>query len=314
MWLYAPGADRQLVSLMRWREHTNDPDVLRVLLWLDGFPITTAAVRDSVSNSLSVMTRTLESELVAEASRRGLNPAAEREAAVSSIASTLAAKRGPALPRRVRMRASERTSAVEVLLRLFAFGETLDTTEEAARTVEQVLGVSPGRSQRVNGAGPWLVGPAQDLLDAAQFLSLPTMARIAETTARELESARHLVAMLFKFLPLVARTICAVSDDSNYAGMEGIGSLDELPEFALLLVAIVIGMIRAGWQENLHMIATALEPFPDLAADIRRVLQIPASKVEENLKNQPPGVERQAPLLINAAVDGKLDQAPHRRR
>ncbi|MER6425782.1 hypothetical protein [Streptomyces sp. NPDC001137] len=315
VWLYPPGAERQLVSLMRWREHTKDPNVLRVLLWLDGFPIATSAVRESVSASLSTMTQTLERELKAEAARRGLDPASEREAALNSIASTLAARRGPhALPRPVRVTASERTNAVELMLRLFAYGETLDTTEEQAATVERVLGVSPGRRQRVDGDGPWLVGPAQDLFDAAQVISVPRMAEtLVDATDSELESARQLVAMLFRFLPLVARTIGAVFGNDNYAGMEGMGHLDDHPEFVMLLVPMVIGMIRAGWQENLDTIATALEPFPALTAEIRRVLDMPSNEVESNLKGQPAAVQRRAHLLIDAALDGKLDQAPHRR-
>src|ERR1700677_2575376 len=43
IWRYPPGADRQLLALLGWREHTKDPDVLQVLLWLDGFPISAAA-------------------------------------------------------------------------------------------------------------------------------------------------------------------------------------------------------------------------------------------------------------------------------
>ncbi|MFM9760769.1 hypothetical protein [Streptomyces scabiei] len=315
VWLYPPGTERQLVSLMRWREHTKDRNVLRVLLWLDGFPIATSAVRESVSASLSTMTQTLERELDAEAARRGLDPASEREAALNSIASTLAARRGPnALPRPVRVTASERTNAVELLLRLFAFGETPDTTEEEAATVERVLGVSPGRRQRVNGGGPWLVGPAQDLLDAAQVISVPRMAEtLVDAADAELESARQLVAMLFRFLPLVARMIGAVFGNDNYAGMEGVGHLDDHPEFVMLLVPMVVGMIRAGWQENLDTIATALEPFPALTAEIRRVLDMPSHEVESNLEGQPAAVQRRAHLLIDAALDGKLEQAPHRR-
>lgn len=200
------------------------------------------------------------------------------------------------------------------MLRLFAFGETLDTTEEEAATVERVLGVSSGRRQRVDGGGPWLVGPAQDLFDAAQFVSVPSMAEtLVNATDVELESARQLVAMLFRFLPLVARMIGAVFGNDNYAGMEGVGHLDEHPEFVMLLVPMVVGMIRAGWQENLDSIATALEPFPALVAEIRHVLDLPSNEVGRSLEGQPAAVQRRAQLLIDAAMDGKLDWAPRRR-
>ncbi|MFJ1610954.1 hypothetical protein ACIOHS_47880 [Streptomyces sp. NPDC088253] len=261
------------------------------------------------------MIQTLERVLAIETSHLGLDPAAERGAALHSVSSALAAKRGPnALPRLVRVTAAERASAVELLLRLFAFGETVDTTEEEAATVEKVLGVSPGRRQGVNGSRPWLVGPAQDLFDAAQFVSVPRMAEtLNEATDADLESARQLVAMLFRFLPLVARMIGALFGNDNYAGMQGVGHLDENPEFVMLLVPMVVGMIRAGWQENLDTIATALEPLPALAADIERVLDLPSKEVERNLEGQPEPVRRRARLLIDAALDGKLDQAPHGR-
>lgn len=45
-------------------------------------------MRESVSASLTTMTQTLERELEAEAARRDLDPASEREAALNSIAST----------------------------------------------------------------------------------------------------------------------------------------------------------------------------------------------------------------------------------
>ncbi|MCM2416510.1 hypothetical protein [Streptomyces sp. RKAG293] len=313
VWLYPPGTERQLVSLMLWREQTKNPDTLRVLLWMDGFPIPADAVRDSVSAYLSTMTRTLERELVAEASREGLHPVTEREATLNSVASTLAAKRGPnALPRLVRVAAAERSGAIESLLRSFALGETLGTTEEEAATAEMVLGISPGRRQRVNGAGPWLVGPAKDLFDAAKLVSVPAMAQaLADATDAELESSRRLVVVLFRSLPLAARLIGAAFDDDNYAGMEGIGRLDQHPDFVLLLVPMVVGMIRVGWQENLDAMATALEGFPALAGELRNVLDMPAKEVEDNLNGQPAAIERQARLMIDAAMDGKLNEAPH---
>ncbi|MEW2046613.1 hypothetical protein [Streptomyces sp. NPDC005476] len=83
--------------------------------------------------------------------------------------------------------------------------------------------------------------------------------------------------------------------------------------FVMLLVPIVVGIIRGGWQENLDTIATALEPFPALTTEIRHVLEMPSIEAESNLEGQPAAVQHQAHLLIDAALDGKLDQAPHRR-
>ncbi|MEW2084823.1 hypothetical protein [Streptomyces sp. NPDC005283] len=75
---------------------------------------------------------------------------------------------------------------------------------------------------------------------------------------------------------------------------------------------MVVGMTRAGWQENLDTIATALEPFPAMAAEIQHLLDMPSNEVGRNLESQP-ATQRQARPLIDAALDGKLDQAPRRR-
>jgi len=195
---------------------------------------------------------------------------------------------------------------------LFAFGETLEATEEDAAVVERVIGVSPGRRQRVNGAEPWLTGPASDLFGAAQFVSVPKMTEtMAQATDAEMEAARQLVAAMFRFLPLVARMMGAVLGD-NYAGMAGLGQLDEQPDIAVMLVPMVVAMLRAGWQENLETIAAAVQPFPELVASLGRILEMPRSEIDRNLSGQPAQVRRNAELLIDAALEGRFDEAPRR--
>lgn len=307
-WLHAPGTERQLISLMQWRNQTKNPNALRVLLWLDGFPLTTSDVRTSLSSSIRTAAQIMETERAALASRQGVEPAA----AVSRIASTLASKRGAkALPRAVRMKASERSDAVELMLRLFAFGESIETTEEQAAAVERMLGVSPGRRQRVEGAGPWLTGPAQDLFSAAEFLSLPKLVVTTEGASdAELEGARKLVLAIFRFLPIMARMLGALFDDDNHAGLGGMKHIDENPEFVLLLVPSVVAIIRAGQHEVLEEVVAALEPTPHLMAELQKILEMPASEVDANLRNLPPAKERKMRRVIAAAVDGKIDLAP----
>jgi hypothetical protein len=188
-------------------------------------------------------------------------------------------------------------------------------TEEEARTVEKVLGISPGRRQRVEGAGPWLVGPAKDLFDAAPFVSMPAMTRaVTEATDADLEAARRPAAAFFFVLPLAARMLGAMSGDTNRAGMEGYGHFDEHPDAAPLVVALSLRMIGAGteWRRNVEAIVEALEPIRELAADARRILDMPWNEVERNLSGQPVAVQRQARRIIDAVLDEKLDQVPHR--
>lgn len=63
VWRYPPGTDRQLAALLRWRRHSKDPDLLKVLLWLDGFAIPPSAARDAFARQLRVMTKIMEREI-----------------------------------------------------------------------------------------------------------------------------------------------------------------------------------------------------------------------------------------------------------
>jgi hypothetical protein len=313
VWTYPGGADRQLVTLLGWREHTKDPDTLRVLLWIDGFPVAPDSIRAALVNGLTATLDMLEREITTQAQRHGLDPsvATDRDQALHRIAGELTAKRGPnAIPRRTRVRAADRAQAVHLLLRAFALGDAVDATADDAKTVERVLGVAPnGRRQLVNGAGPWLTGPAEALFETAEMVALPTALRaVRDATDVELATARDIVAVLFRYLPLVARMMAALFGDENYAGLAGLDQINQHPEIVMLLVPFVIGMLRAGWQDNLQAVTTALDPMPDLVAQARGLLDQPYKTIEGNLSQQPPDVRKYAQRIIDATMDGAFDQ------
>jgi hypothetical protein len=54
-----------------------------------------------------------------------------------------------------------------------------------------------------------------------------------------------------------------------------LAEFDRNPEIVMLLIPSVLGMVRAGWQDNLQDITTALEPFPDLLAQTEQILDLP---------------------------------------
>ena len=158
------------------------------------------------------------------------------------------------------------------------------------------------------GAGPWLTGPAEALFDAAEIVALPKgLDAVRASTDDELEFARSIAAALLRYLPLMARLIGAVFDDENHAGFAGLSEFDRQPEFAMLLVPMVVSMLRAGWQENLQSVAAALEPMPHIADQAHRILGMPASTVRNNLSTQPTEVQQMANRLLDAALDGRLD-------
>ena len=63
------------------------------------------------------------------------------------------------------------------MIRLFGLGEKIETTAQDAELVERVLGLAPnGRRRTIDGTGPWLTGPAEDLFSAAEITAIPSLA------------------------------------------------------------------------------------------------------------------------------------------
>jgi hypothetical protein len=312
VWRYPPGADRQLVALLRWRQHTKDPDLLKVLMWLDGFTIPAAAVRDALGRQLQAMIDTIEREISQQARRLGLQPAEEdaRSQAIDALAQTMAAKRGTTpIPRRSRVRADDRARAVALTVRVFGLGETVEGTAEDAATIERVLGIAPnGRRHTIADTGPWLTGPPEDLLSAAGIVGLPSLLRaVSDASDTELTAARQTVIALFRHLPLMARMLGAMFGDDNYTGLACAAQLDQHPESVIYILPMVIAMLRAGWNENLDAITSALSQFPEFAAQAQRILDMPDTTIKANLASQPADVRERAQRIIDAAIDGKFD-------
>jgi hypothetical protein len=258
------------------------------------------------------MTRIIEREIDERARRLGLDPAdgSARSRAISELAHAAAGKRGTApVPRRSRVRASDRAHAASLMIRLFGLGERIETTAQDAELVERVLGLAPnGRRRTIDGTGPWLTGPAEDLFSAAEITAIPNLATaVTDASNAELATARQTVSILFRHLPLMVRMTGAMFGDENYTGLAGLSQLDQHPEAIIYLVPIVIGMLKAGWAENLAAVTSALRPFPELAAQAQRILGMPQTPVEANLAGQPAEVRERACRLINAAIDGQFD-------
>jgi hypothetical protein len=318
-WRYPAGTDLQLAALLRWRRHTKDPDLLTVLLWLDGFAIIPSAVRDALVHRLRVMTEGMEQEIARQAQRLGLDPAdaGTRSQAIYALAQTIAAKRGMTpVPRRSRVRAQDRTRAVTLMIRMFGLGETLQSTAEDAAVIERVLGLAPnGRRHAVADAGPWLTGPAEDMFDASGIVGLPhLLTAVNSASDADLMAARQTIAALFRHLPLMVRMLGAMFGDDNYTGLAGLGQIDQHPETLVYIVPSVIAMLKAGWQENLDAVISALSPFPDLADRAQRLLDLPTAELTANLASQPTEARERVQRIIDAAIDGRFDTEPKTNR
>lgn len=313
VWLYPSGTEQQIVSLCRWRRHTKDPGMLRVLLWLEGFPIPTYAARSALTASLRAAGEAFQ-EHTAPTPDAAATPGSDaRREPVESLAAELAAKRGHnAAPRPIRQPAAERARSVELLLRTFGLGEPPTATDSEALAIERFLGVAPGRRHLVNGAGPWLTGSPHDLLTAGRTLALPVLVKtMATATDTELEEARPFAHALFRLMPLAARLIGAVHGKDNHAGFGGIACLDEEPAMAPLMVAMTVGMRRSDPEmaDNLTAIQASLQHLPDALANVKDLLDMPQAVLDENLAEQPAAVRRQVLRVVEAALEGKLEGA-----
>jgi hypothetical protein len=312
IWRYPPDADQQLLALLGWRERTKDPDVLQVLLWIDGFPIPATAVRDALTRQLASVIDAIDQEISRHARDLGLDPSdtTAQSPAIDALARTMAGKRGTTpLVRRSRMRASDRAHAVSLLVRLFGLGQAIDGPAHDAALVENVMGIAPnGRRHSIDDAEPWLTGPAEDLFAAAGVVGLPRLAEaVADASDAQLAAARQTVVALFQYLPLMIRMVGVMFGDDNYIGLAGLGQLDQQPEFVTYLVPMVIAMLKAGWQENLDAVTAALQPALELAARAQRILDMPNVEVQANLARQPAADRERGERLIEAAIEGKFE-------
>lgn len=175
--------------------------------------------------------------------------------------------------------------------------------------MERVLGIAPnGRRHTIEGTGPWLTGPPEALFDASGTVGLPSLLGVVtDASDTELAAARQTVIALFRHLPLMVRMLGAMFGDENYAGLAGLGQIDQHPEIVLYIVPTVIAILRAGWDENLNAVTSALRYFPELAAQTQRVLDTPTATVNANLADRPADVRERAQRLINAAVEGQFN-------
>src|SRR5256714_10335023 len=117
IWTYPPQAENELRALLRLREATKDPDVLRVALWLEDYEITTAQVRASMTTYLHRVRITVDREL----QRRqpaDAEPEAGRWTGIDEVAQVLARKRAAPFPRTGRQRTHDRSDAMALAMGL----------------------------------------------------------------------------------------------------------------------------------------------------------------------------------------------------
>jgi hypothetical protein len=312
VWVYPPGADAQLVRLQRWRARTKDTGVLKVFLWLDGFPVPAADVRAALLGYLGKMSSFIEQAVSSRAEELGLDLADPdgRSAAVEELARVMAAKHGSTpIPRRARTSAADRSHALALLVRTIGLGEPVKGTPAEGEAVERVLGIGPnGRRYSPDGAGPWLTGPAEEIFGTAGIVGIPGMLKTLEDVPDDiLAQARQSVNALFRLLPLAARMMDVLAGQDNAGGLAAMEQIADNPENVMWVLAAVTTMLATGWGENLAALTDSLQQIPELAERATGLLDLTTAELGVRLAGKPVQERHQVERIVDAAIDGKLD-------
>ncbi|MFI1884955.1 hypothetical protein [Streptomyces jumonjinensis] len=299
------------MSLGRWRQRTKEPGLLRVLLWLEGFPIPTEAVSFAVLDHLLAFEKAIQKHIPQSPDSAAAPGSVADRDPIESLAAELATRRGPkALPRQIRQPAAERARAIELMLRAFGRGESVTATDDEAFAVERLLGVAPGRRHKVDGAGPWITGSPHELLGLVHAFAPPVLFKTMLTaTEAELEEARPFARTLFCGMPLIARLIGAIYGNDNHAGFGFLADQEEKPFLAPLIVAVVVAVRRTDprMAANLAALHSSLQDLPDAMAEIKSMLEMPQAELEQNLAEQPAAVRLQLLRVVDAALEGRFE-------
>ena len=258
-WTYPIQAVDQLRALLRLRTKTKDPDLLRVALWFDAYPIEIERVRLSITAVLTDALETLSKEVARRSSKDESDVDWE---AIEQIGRVLAAKRGPTAPPRYgRQRRADRERAMALAVGLvLGDKEAITRLEDEGQHVERLIGVDRGRRSR-GGLEAWLDGPPGDGLEA--FANLGSLPALIETmrsaTDDELEASRSLARIVLDGVLAFTRIADAITGADNASGFGAIAVFRGDPMAAVWLIAFTIAAGRSATiSEGLHAVVDSL--------------------------------------------------------
>ena len=220
-WLYPPGADRRLVRLVALRSSIRSLELIRVVLWLDGFAVEIDEVREALATAVRRL-----AEAVAPA---------DEESPVDALAAALAATRGRAPLSNGGMNREARTRAYALLIAA-AFGDP-GARREDEPLLARLLGESRSAASVIatgDGAALPLPRPAE----------LP--ATVEGASDAELELARRVVRAMTLWWPLMVSLAGRERQEGSGLSALARDTFEELPaELLPLLAAGVLGALRS---------------------------------------------------------------------
>lgn len=298
VWLSPPGTEKRLVRVLRLRSQTTrNPDVLRVLLWLDGEPISLVEIRASLLRILDKGQALIDRELTATARRWSIvgEPEQVRRLALLQLARETANARSESPLVRLASARSHRVPGVQALLYTVIIGEAPDPSIGTGEDVERVLGVKPRATHdrldsrtlgaNTSSAPPWHDGAPLDLGKVAEVCSLGALRRATERSSdRDLEYARIAVRPLLHTIQWLA-DITGRLQPGNFLGLELFRSrrrrLDGV-EYALT-TALFLSILQSDLRGNLIQLVDASRVFGREFSKLKKFFLAPPHFVEERI-------------------------------
>jgi len=308
VWTYPPETAGQLRALLRLRESTKDPDVLRAALWFDGYSVPTARARTATMNYIRQICVAMERMLQHQVPEEDLGNDKVRSAALEQVAHVLARKRGKSLPRHERQSQVERDRALTMMLGLALNDSSLGNVsdEQDAAAVETLLGVTPGRKLRIGDAGPWLSGPAVDgLADFGKFGNVAALIEAVESIDdAALEVARTNARLLLHGVSFAARLADAFTGRPNVTGMTALAEIGQSPEAGIWLTALLASLGQSpAHADNIAQIARALTELQVTEDQVRAIAAMPEHVRAGVLKGLP-----EMPFLQQAGIRRTIEE------
>ncbi|MBS1879739.1 MAG: hypothetical protein JST31_09515, partial [Actinobacteria bacterium] len=191
-WNYPPGTAAQLLRLLELRRAVRSLELIRIVLWLEGYPLETGPVRRALAESLGELAAMLEQSDTGEGDE------------ITALAGRLAAMRGRALvPRGPRMSRIERTRAYGYLLALiFGDAEQLASRAADAELLEKMLGATGAPSLAAVLAPPAPAAGPPPLPRPSELAALAVAASEAE-----LETARRVLRAMAGWWPTLVALV-----------------------------------------------------------------------------------------------------------
>ncbi len=294
IWTYPDETADQLLTLLRLRKESRDPNILRAALWFEGYPVKMTRVRNSIGTCLRQLQATFEKEL----EKRRPQVADEGEAswlAIEQVASKLARKRREGFPRLGRQSQTDRIQAVALMLGLlFENPLAMRRLEHDAPSVERLVGLDQGRRVRPAGIGPWLDRPPEETLEV--FARVGNLSRLTEVidiaSDEELLLARTFCRNLLDGMTAFSKITDAFVGMDNTSGMAGIELLQGNPYTAVVILPLFVSILRsAALVENLeqvvHSLQTSIIPLEQQAKELAVLSEDDRSKRLKNLSKLP---------------------------